>query len=132
MYKPNSREAALLLLRAIEERGERRDKEITRARVSRVTLRRLWNREILNDPWLTEINDWLLSAGWTLVYAGTIGVVKTSVVENWPRIASKHLGSVVEGVRQGGYDFSQLEHLMHSKSVPPTDQAANGDDEKGN
>src|SRR5258708_1967553 len=97
MYKPNGRESALLLLRALEERGERRGKEMTRVRVSRFTLKQLWNRENLTDSWLAEVNEWLLSAGWTLVYAGTtFGVVKTSVVENWPRIASKHLDSVIE------------------------------------
>jgi hypothetical protein len=113
MYKPNGRESALLLLRALEERGQRRGKEMTRVRVSRLTLKQLWNREQLTEPWLAEVNEWLLSAGWTLIYAGTtFGVVKTSIVENWPRIASKHLDPVIEEVKQGAYKFKQLEHLL--------------------
>lgn len=113
MYKPTSREAALLLLHAIEERGDRRDSELTRARLSRVTLKRLWIRENLSEPWLAEVNDWLLSAGWTLLHAGTtFGVVKKSVVENWPRVSSKHIQDVLDQVGRGEFDFSRLEDLL--------------------
>jgi hypothetical protein len=113
MYKPVPREAALLLLLALKERGDRRGKAVTRARLSRVTLKRLWNRENLPEPWLVEVNDWLLSAGWTLVYAGTtFGIVKKDVVQNWPRVASKHLHSVIEEVTRGEFNFSQLESLL--------------------
>jgi hypothetical protein len=113
MHKPDSREAALLLLHAIEERGQRRGKEMTRARLSRATLKSLWNRENLSEPWLDGVNEWLLSAGWTLFYAGTtFGAVKSSVVENWPRVASRHTEDILDEVRQGIFDFSKLEHLQ--------------------
>jgi hypothetical protein len=103
----------LLLLHAIEERGDRRDSELTRARLSRVTLKRLWIRENLSEPWLAEVNDWLLSAGWTLLHAGTtFGVVKKSVVENWPRVSSKHIQDVLDQVGRGEFDFSRLEDLL--------------------
>jgi hypothetical protein len=134
MYKPDGREAAMLLLRAIEERGNRRGKALTRARLSRVTLKRLWNREQLTDSWLDEVNEWLLSAGWTLVYAGrTFGAVKTDVVENWPRIASKYLNPDINKVKQGSFDFSQLEHLLKSEqALDQADQEVDGDGEQGN
>lgn len=134
MYKPDSGEAAMLLLRALQERGERRGKPLTRARVSRVTLKRLWNREQLTEPWLDEVNEWLLSAGWTLVYAGTtFGAVKTSVIENWPRIASKHLASVIADVKRGAFDFSELQYLLKPEEVlDQEDEAADQDGEKGN
>jgi hypothetical protein len=125
VYKPDRREAAMLLLRAIEERGQRRGKPMTRVRVSRVTLKRLWNREQLTDPWLDEVNEWLLSAGWTLVYAGrTFGAVKTDVVENWPRIASKYLDPVIDEVKRGAFDFSQLERLLKSEQAKSTETAS--------
>jgi hypothetical protein len=132
VYKPSGREAAMLLLRAIEERGQRRCKPMTRVRVSRVTLKRLWNREQLTEPWLDEVNEWLLSAGWTLVFAGrTFGVVKTEVVENWPRIASKYLNDDIEDVKQGAFDFSRLEHLLKpGKAQSQADQAADRDGDK--
>jgi hypothetical protein len=134
MYKPDCREAAMLLLHAIQERGNRRGKPLTRARLSRVSLKRLWNREQLAEPWLDEVNEWLLSAGWTLVYAGTtFGVVKTDVVENWPRIASKYLNPVIDEVKQGSFDFSQLERLLKPEEVlDQADEAADRDGEQGN
>ena len=113
MEKVGSRDAALLLLYALAERGQRRGKELTRARVSRVTLKRLWNRENLNEAWLAEVNDWLMSAGWTLLDAGsTFGVVKKSVVENWPRVASKRIQDVLDQVAAGSFKFDELEHLL--------------------
>ena len=115
----------MLLLRAIEERGERRGKPMTRARLSRVTLKRLWNREQLTEPWLDEVNDWLLSAGWTLVCAGKMfATVKTDVVENWPRIASKYLDPVIDEVKRGAFDFSRFEHLLKSEQAKSTETAS--------
>jgi hypothetical protein len=120
MYKPTGREAALLLRLALKERGDRRGKEMTRARLSRVTLKALWNRENLTEQWLAEVNEWLLSAGWTLFHAGTtFAVVKTSVVENWPRVASKHLALQIEETKRGEFDFAQLEHdLLKTEKRP--------------
>src|ERR1700722_16980181 len=121
MNKLSSREAALILLYALAERGQRRGKELTRARVSPVSLKRLWNRENLNEAWLAEVNDWLLSAGWTLLHAGTtFGVVKKSVVENWPRIASKHIQDVLDQISRDEFDFSRLEGVLGpTRATPP-------------
>jgi hypothetical protein len=112
MYKPSPREAALLLLQALEAKGDQRERPLTRARLSRLTLTRLWNREQLNEAWMRDVNEWLLSAGWLLINAGaTYGVVKTSVIENWPRVASKHIEDL-DQVAQGDFDFSTLEPLF--------------------
>jgi hypothetical protein len=127
MNKLASREAALILLYALAERGQRRGKELTRARVSQVSLKRLWNRENLNEAWLAEVNDWLLSAGWTLIYAGTtFGVIKKGVVENWPRIASKRIQDVLDQVAAGSFKFDELEHLLQPDrpSEPAQNQSA--------
>jgi hypothetical protein len=113
MYKPNAKEAALILLCALEERGERRNKPLTRARLSALTLSKLWDRNQLTEAWIREVNEWLLSAGWLLVSAGKIyGVLKTEVIENWPRVASKHSKAIVDQVASGSFDFSTLEHLL--------------------
>jgi hypothetical protein len=113
VYKPDPREATLILLRAIEERGQRRGRPMTRARLTRITLKRLWNREQLSDEWLRSVNEWLVSAGWVLIDAGkTLGVVKIDVVENWPRVASRHLDELLIAIRAGKYDFVELSHLL--------------------
>jgi hypothetical protein len=49
----------------------------------------------------------------TLFFAGTTyAVVKTSVVENWPRVTSKRLSADLLKVAQGSFDFATLEPLM--------------------
>ena len=49
----------------------------------------------------------------TLFFAkSTYAVVKTSVVESWPRVTSKRIGADVRAVAQGTFDFSRLENLI--------------------
>jgi hypothetical protein len=55
----------------------------------------------------------------SLFFAGTAyAAVRTSVVENWPRITSKRLSADLLKVAQGAYDFSKLVRLM---TVPGPD-----------
>jgi hypothetical protein len=113
MIKLVSREAALLLLRALEERGQRRGKMLTRARLSEITLKTLWGRETLTREWLDQVNEYLLSAGWLLIDASsTYAAVKIGVVEAWPRVASKHLDAELKQIRAGTFDFGSLEELL--------------------
>jgi hypothetical protein len=106
----------MLLLHALKQKGDQRGKPLTRARLSRLTLNRLWNREQLNEAWMRDVNEWLLSAGWLLIDAGaTYGVVKTSVIENWPRVASKHIEDL-DQVGRGNFDFSKLEPLFQTQA----------------
>jgi hypothetical protein len=52
-------------------------------------------------------------ADMTLFFArATYAVVRTSVVENWPRVTSKRLSADLLEVAQGSFDFSTLEHLL--------------------
>jgi hypothetical protein len=52
-------------------------------------------------------------AGITLFFAGsTYAVVRTSVVESWPRVTSKRISADVRAVAQGTFDFTTLEPLM--------------------
>src|SRR6185437_1235547 len=114
MYKSTPREAALLLLHALKAKGDQRGKPLTRARLSRLTLGRLWNREQLNEAWIRDVNEWLLSAGWLLINAeATYGVIQTSVIESWPRVASKHIEDL-DQVGRGNFDFSTLEPLLQA------------------
>lgn len=70
-YKPTPRECVLLFLLLVRERRDRRGKPTSRARLSEITLKQLWNREVLSRPFLDEVQEWLLAAGWTLIYAGS-------------------------------------------------------------
>jgi hypothetical protein len=116
-YKPDERESALLLLRLIEVRDAEREKPMTRVRLAEVTLKRLWNRERLSEQFLSEVSEWLLSAGWAFLFAGTTyAAVQTGAVENWPAISSKRIRAEIEAVRNGEFDFNTLDHLFRRAS----------------
>jgi hypothetical protein len=122
-YKPTPKECALLLLRLVEEREERRKSKMTRVRLAEMTLKHLWNRQRLTEQFLQEVEEWLLTAGWALVYAGsTFGAVKIGTVENWPRVSSKRLADEIGDVVGGKFKFADLEHfLMSERARPGTD-----------
>ena len=49
----------------------------------------------------------------TLFFAGsTYAVVRTSVVESWPRVTLKRISADVRAVAQGTFNFATLEPLM--------------------
>jgi hypothetical protein len=113
VYKPTARECALLLLHLISTKKEESGKAVTRLRVSELSLKRLWGRRRILPEFAEEVADWLARAGMTLFFAGsTYGVVKTAVVEGWPRVTSKRLTADLEAVAQGSFDFSKLGHLL--------------------
>jgi hypothetical protein len=115
-YKPSGRECTLLFLKLIAEKERRRGrlKRMTRAQISEGSLKRLWKRERLSDQFLEEVQDWLLSAGWALFYAGGIyGAVKTDAVGNWPTLASISIHSVLAKVARGQTEvFEKLDYLL--------------------
>lgn len=103
----------MLFLKLVDEREKRRDKAMTRAQISEGSLKRLWKRERFSDQFLGEVEDWLLSAGWALFYAGGVyGAVKTDAVGNWPTLASSRIASVLDGVALGEFKFTELEYLL--------------------
>jgi hypothetical protein len=113
LYKPNARECALLLLGLIERRDSGREKPMTRVRLAEITLKRLWNRERLTEQFLSDVSDWLLTAGWALFFAGTTyAAVQIGAVENWPAISSKRMSDELRRVVRGQFDFDSLEHLL--------------------
>jgi hypothetical protein len=120
IYKPTARECALLLLRLVEEREQRRKQKMTRVRLAEMTLKHLWNRERLTEQFLREVEEWLLTAGWALVYAGsTFGAVKIEAVENWPRVSSKRIADEIDEVVGGKFKFAGLEHFLATERTHP-------------
>jgi hypothetical protein len=112
-YKPSPRECMLLFLRLIQEREARQRKLMTRAQIAEVTLKKLWNRERLTEELLGDVQEWLLTAGWTLFYAGPVyGAVKIEAVKNWPSVAAKRIHPELLEVANGKYDFERLEPLL--------------------
>jgi hypothetical protein len=112
-HKPTPREAAMLFLRLIEAADEEREKPLTRVRLAEITLKRLWNRERLSEQFIADLSEWLLGAGWALIFAGsTYAAVRVDAVENWPAVSSKRIIDEIEAAAAGRYDFGKLEHLF--------------------
>jgi hypothetical protein len=60
-----------------------------------------------------EVAEWLSGADFTLFFAGsTYAIVRTSVVESWPRTTSKRMSADLQRVAQGSFDFATLEPLL--------------------
>lgn len=122
VVKHSDEQCALVVLKALDKKGERRGKELTRARISVATLKKLANRETVTPQWIDQINEWLLSAGWMLIRApSTYAAIKVSVIENWPRVASKLLAEELEAMKRGAFDFKTLSHLLKPAISAPVD-----------
>jgi hypothetical protein len=81
----------------------------------------------LSPEFVEEVAEWLSGADFTLFFAGsTYGLVRTSVVESWPRVTSKRLSADLLKVAQGSFDFSKLERLL---PVPKQEQRETGETE---
>src|SRR5437016_1264379 len=93
-YRPTPREAALLVLHllgtkelALRTKVPKTERELTRARLTEITLRRLWGRTRISNEFLAEVQEYLLHAGWVLFWAGSsYAVIQVSSVEGWARI----------------------------------------------
>jgi hypothetical protein len=92
---------------------EGKNGKVSRLWLAEVSLKRLWLRRRISAEFVEEVADWLSGADVTLFFARTTyAVVRTSVVENWPRVKSKRLSTDLIKVAQGSYDFRKLEHLL--------------------
>jgi hypothetical protein len=113
--RPDERQCAMLIVHLLtarqQEVGSNRD--LTRARLSEITLQRLFKRRRISPEFLAEVQEWLFRVGWILFFAGTTyAVVKMKVVDGWGRISSKRIGADLERVSTGAFDFDSLEHLL--------------------
>jgi hypothetical protein len=120
MTELTDRQCALRILGSLKERGDRRTggKVLTRARFTRLTLKKLCDRETITQAWIDRVNESLMKAGWVLIDAGTTyGAVKVSVVENWPRAISKNL---LANLKNGTSDWNKLEGLMTKEAWETT------------
>jgi hypothetical protein len=116
-------QSALMILLSLQERGARRksDKPLTRARLSKLTLKRLCLRETITPEWIRQVNEPLMKAGWVLFDAGsTYAAVKVAVAENWPRATSKYVRGTLDQLSNGSFDFDQLNWLMLTETWQTT------------
>jgi hypothetical protein len=86
-------------------------------------LKRVCARARLSSGFLEEVQEWLLVAGWALIFTGTTyALIKVTAVEGWTRLASKRIAAELEAVNKGKFDFTSQQHLLSSFD-------SNGDDD---
>ena len=57
---------------------------VTRARLSEITLQRLFKRRRISPELLAEVQEWLFRVGWVLFFAGTTyAVIKIKAIDGW-------------------------------------------------
>jgi hypothetical protein len=114
LFQPNARQAALLVLHLLGTGGVDR-REVSRARLTEITIRRLWRRTRVSEGFLLEVQEFLLGAGWALFWAGSsYAIIRVAAVEGWPRISSKRIENDLERLSRGRFDFDEMEHLLLS------------------
>ena len=119
--RPDERQCAMLIIHLLKERQQELggNREVTRARLSEITIQRLFKRRRISSEFLAEVQEWLFRVGWILFFAGTTyAVVKMKVVDGWGRISSKRIQRDLEKVGTGEFDFDSLEDLLlvHTES----------------
>ncbi len=123
--QPSGRECAMLIAHLLATKQKEVDREVTRARLAEITLRRLCCRQRISAKFLLEVQEWLLRSGWILFFAGTTyAVVKTKVIGGWGRISSKRIANDLRQVARGRFKFEKLEHLLFASSFDVTDEDA--------
>jgi hypothetical protein len=122
--QPTAREAALLILHLVFTRQRETNRQVTRARLSDLALRRLWVRSRISKEFLEDVQETLIHAGWALFWAGSsYAIIKTEAVEGWTLISSKRVTGDLEKISRGSYDYNQLENLLL-----PQEEASEDDD----
>ena len=123
-HQPTARECALLLLRLMQAREQEVHREVSRARISQNTIRKLCGRSQIANDLLLEIQEYLLAAGWSLFCLGPThyAVIKVKSVEGWGRISSKRIDDELKAVSLGRYDFEQLEPLLIREEPSASDE----------
>jgi len=103
----------MLIAHLLATKEKEAEREVTRARLSEITLQRLFGRQRISPELLVEVQEWLFRVGWILFFAGTTyAVIRMKVVDGWGRISSKRIGDDLEKVGSGEFDFESLEHLL--------------------
>ena len=113
-HQITAREGAMLILHLMKEKStEPSPKEITRCRLSEITMRRLFRRKHISPVFLMNVQNWLFRAGWVLFFAGdSYALVKPSVVNGWIRIGSKRVAKDLREAERGTFNFDNLEPFL--------------------
>ena len=118
-YRPTEWQCALLILLMIHAREEELKekephREVSRARISQNTIRRLFGRSQFSNDFLLEVQENLLTAGWALFCIGPsyYAVVKLDSAHGWNRISSKRIADKLASVALGEFRWEEQQGLL--------------------
>jgi hypothetical protein len=123
-HQPTARQCSLLILRLMQSREQETNREVSRARISQNTIRRLAGRSHMPSEFLLDVQETLLAAGWCLFLIGPsyFGIIRVNKVEGWGRISSKRIGDELKSVPIGRYNFDNLEPLLLMAEKDPEEE----------
>jgi hypothetical protein len=126
-FQPNPREAALMVLHLLD-RKRREGRDVSRARLTEITIRRLWARTRVPDDFLLQVQEQLLGAGWALFWAGSsYAIIRVSAVEGWPRLSSKRVADDLQLMLRGHFEFDAIEPLLLQAAAADEDGDETGE-----
>jgi hypothetical protein len=118
-FPPAEWQCALLILLLIQARENELKKkeskrEVSRARISQNTIRRLCGRGQLSADFMLEVQEYLLAAGWALFCIGPnyYALIKLESVQGWSRISSKRIVNELAEVRRGSFKWEAYKELL--------------------
>lgn len=112
-HQVTAREGAMLIAHLVERKSAEARKQVTRCRLTEMTLRSLLQRKLITPEFLIDVQNWLFQAGWVLFFAGeSYALVRLSVVNAWMRIGSKRITIDLKEVARGTFEFQALENLL--------------------
>jgi hypothetical protein len=133
---PTQRQCALLILRLIRARDEEFEtkgvkRNVSRARISQNTIRKLCGRSQFSPDFLLEVQEYLLAAGWALFCIGPThyAIIKLESVLGWGRISSTRIADELKLVPRGNFPWKEQESLLTSELSD--DSAVSGSRDEG-
>lgn len=122
-YRPSADECAVLLGAALRRHAEEAGKEITRARFTEKSMRRICGRRMLRGAFLDDLATAMLDREFVLMQGSRYyGVLKETSLEGWTRVTSTPIAEELGLVRDGNDierrdALNQLEDILDGDAV---------------
>lgn len=95
-------------------------KNTSRFRISSKTLRRISGRAVLRDAFVEEWEDALFELGWSTLRVGDyFALIRTNTIDDWSRIGSARIRTVIERLRDDDPDvWDEIEGEIEPSESP--------------
>jgi hypothetical protein len=126
-YRPSAVELAILVVIMIQRYSKERDREVTRCRIARSSLRRLAIRDQLRDA---LVDDWVdvmaLDYGWLVFeHDDEFVLLKADAAQTWTKIGTRRCDDLIGRLRHG--DGKAIDDAENE--IEPRPDVDEGDDE---